>query len=141
MRYVSTRGAAPARSFCDILLEGLAPDGGLYVPEAFPRADLKALRGRPYPDLAFQILAGYMDDVPDLERIVRATYSAQVFGSDDITPLKKLERGLYLLGLSNGPTLAFKDIALQLLGNLFERVLEKRDETLNILGATSGDTG
>jgi len=141
VRYVSTRGAAPARSFCDILLEGLAPDGGLYVPEAFPRADLKALRGRPYPDLAFQILAGYMDDVPDLERIVRATYSAQVFGSDDITPLKKLERGLYLLGLSNGPTLAFKDIALQLLGNLFERVLEKRDETLNILGATSGDTG
>ena len=141
MRYVSTRGRAPSRSFCDILLEGIAPDGGLYVPEQFPRVDLKALRGRTYADLALELLSPYLDDVPDLERIVRATYSARIFGSDEITPLRELERGLYLLGLSNGPTLAFKDIALQLLGNLFERVLQERRETLNILGATSGDTG
>jgi threonine synthase len=141
VRYVSTRGDAPARSFSDILLEGLAPDGGLYLPEAFPRIDLKALRGRPYVDLAAGILSRYMDDVPELARIVRATYTARVFGSDDITPLRMLERGLYLLGLSNGPTLAFKDIALQLLGNLFEDALARRGETLNILGATSGDTG
>ena len=141
MRYVSTRGDAPARSFGDILLEGLAPDGGLYLPEEFPRIDLKSLRGRPYVDLAAGILSRYMDDVPELGRIVRATYTARVFGADEITPLRKLERGLYLLGLSNGPTLAFKDIALQLLGSLFERILEDRNESLNILGATSGDTG
>jgi threonine synthase len=141
VRYVSTRGAAAPRSFCEILLEGLAPDGGLYVPEAFPQVRLKDLRGRSYPELAYRLLGSFMDDVPDLERIVRATYSAQVFGSDEITPLKPLERGLYLLGLSNGPTLAFKDIALQLLGNLFENVLALRGESLNILGATSGDTG
>jgi threonine synthase len=141
VRYVSTRGAAAPKSFCEILLEGLAPDGGLYVPEAFPQVGLKDLRGRCYPELAHRILGLFMDDVPDLERIVRATYSAQVFGSDEITPLKKLERGLYLLGLANGPTLAFKDIALQLLGRLFEEVLSHRGESLNILGATSGDTG
>jgi len=141
VRYASTRGDAPARSFSDILLEGLAPDGGLYLPEEFPRIDLKSLRGRPYVDLAAGILSRYMDDVPELGRIVRATYTARVFGADEITPLRKLERGLYLLGLSNGPTLAFKDIALQLLGSLFERILEDRNESLNILGATSGDTG
>jgi threonine synthase len=141
VRYVSTRGAAAPRSFCEILLEGLAPDGGLYVPEAFPKVSLKDLRARSYPELAHRLLGIFMDDVPDLERIVRTTYSAQVFGSDEITPLKPLERGLYLLGLSNGPTLAFKDIALQLLGNLFEKVLALRGESLNILGATSGDTG
>jgi threonine synthase len=141
VRYVSTRGSAPARSFSDILLEGLASDGGLYLPEGFPRLDLKALRGRPYVDLAAGILSRYMDDVPELGRIVRATYSARVFGSDEITPVRKLERGLYLLCLSNGPTLAFKDVALQLLGSLFEQVLAEKNETLNILGATSGDTG
>jgi threonine synthase len=141
VRYVSTRGEAAPKSFCEILLEGLAPDGGLYVPEAFPKVGLKDLRGRCYPEVAHRILGIFMDDVPDLERIVRATYSAQVFGGDEITPLKKLERGLYLLGLANGPTLAFKDLALQLLGNLFEEVLSRRGESLNILGATSGDTG
>jgi threonine synthase len=141
VRYVSTRGAAPARRFSEILLEGLAPDGGLYLPESIPQVDLAGLRGRSYPELAQRLLSPFMDDVPDLERIVRRTYAAQVFGSDDITPLKKLERGLYLLRLSNGPTLAFKDIALQLLGNLFQEALSRRGETLNIVGATSGDTG
>src|SRR5262249_44657882 len=124
-----------------ILLEGLAPDGGLYVPEAFPRADLSALRSKTYQDLALAILSLYMDDVPELEAIVRRTYDARVFGDADITPLKTLEPGLHLLRLSNGPTLAFKDVALQLLGNLFEDRLEKGRSTLTILGATSGDTG
>ena len=141
MRYVSTRGESAPRSFTEILLEGLAPDGGLYVPETFPRADLAAWRKLSYPDLACAVLALFMDDVPDLERIVRATYTKEIFGSDDITPLRTLEPGFHLLGLSNGPTLAFKDIALQLLGRLFESVLEKQGRNLNILGATSGDTG
>ncbi len=141
MLYVSTRGNAPPRRFTDILLEGLAADGGLYVPEDYPKADLKSWRSLSYPDLAHAILAQFMDDVPDLERIVESTYTKEIFGTDDITPLKTLEPGFHLLGLSNGPTLAFKDIALQLLGNLFESILKKEHTTLNILGATSGDTG
>ena len=141
MRYLSTRGEAPPRRFSEILLEGLAPDGGLYVPESFPRADLKAWRGLPYPDLACAILSKFIDDVPELEALVRRTYTARAFGSADITPLRTLEPGLHLLGLSNGPTLAFKDIALQLLGHLFESLLEKRNESLKVVGATSGDTG
>ena len=141
MRYVSTRGAAAPRSFCDILLEGLAPDGGLYLPETFPQVNLGELRSLGYADLAVRVLSLYIDDLPGLERIVRRTYSPQVFGSQEVTPLKTLERGLHLLQLSNGPTLAFKDIALQLLGHLFEAVLAQNAQSLNILGATSGDTG
>jgi len=139
--YVSTRGNAPPRRFTDILLEGLAPDGGLYVPENYPPADLASLRGKSYSELAHAILAQFMDGVPDLKRIVESTYTKKIFGTDDITPLKTLEPGFHLLGLSNGPTLAFKDIAMQLLGNLFESILKREHTTLNILGATSGDTG
>jgi len=138
MRYVSTRGGAPAKRFSEILLEGLAADGGLYVPETFPGADLPAWRALSYPDLAFAILSQFMDDVADLQALVRRTYTKEAFGSDEITPLKTLEPGLHILGLSNGPTLAFKDVAMQLLGNLFEATLK---QNLNILGATSGDTG
>ena len=141
MRYVSSRGEATPRGFSEILLEGLAPDGGLYLPDSLPRVDIDALRRLSYAELALALFKVFMDDMPDLERIVRATYSARIFGSEDITPLATLERGLHLLQLSNGPTLAFKDIALQLLGNLFEGLLAQRKETLNILGATSGDTG
>ena len=141
MLYVSTRGNAPPRRFTDILLEGLAPDGGLYVPEDYPKADLVSLRGKSYSELAHAVLAQFMDDLPDLKRIVGSTYTKNIFGTDDITPLKTLEPGFHLLGLSNGPTLAFKDIAMQLLGNLFESILKKERTTLNILGATSGDTG
>jgi threonine synthase len=141
VRYVSTRGAAPPKRFTEILLEGLAPDGGLYVPERLPRADLAAWRKLPYAALAHEILSGYIDDVPELKDLVARAYSARRFGGEEITPLRTLEPGLHLLGLANGPTLAFKDIALQLLGELFEWVLRKQDRTLNILGATSGDTG
>jgi threonine synthase len=141
VRYVSTRGAAAPQRFADILLEGLAPDGGLYLPESWPGADLAAWRGLTYAQLAARVLAPFMDDVPGLEAIVARTYTKAVFGSEDIAPLKTLEPGLHLLALSNGPTLAFKDMALQLLGALFEDVLARRRQTLNVLGATSGDTG
>jgi threonine synthase len=146
MRYLSTRGDTTPRAFCDILLEGLAPDGGLYLPAAYPRIDAATLerwRALPYADLAFEIFSLYIDDIPaaDLRAICRRVYSKAVFGSDAITPLKPLEPGVALVALSNGPTLAFKDMAMQLLGALFEYELARRGEHLNILGATSGDTG
>jgi threonine synthase len=141
VRYVSTRGAAPPKRFTEILLEGLASDGGLYVPEAFPEVDLARLRGLGYAELAHAILGLFMDDVAGLKGLVERTYSARRFGDAEITPLKTLEPGLHLLGLSHGPTLAFKDIALQLLGELFETSLSHSGQELNILGATSGDTG
>ncbi|OGA28832.1 MAG: threonine synthase [Betaproteobacteria bacterium RIFCSPLOWO2_12_FULL_67_28] len=141
MRYVSTRGAAPPRRFGDTLLEGLAPDGGLYVPESFPRLELGALRGKSYTDLAGAVLQPFMDDVPGLAALIQRAYRAEVFGSDQITPLATLEPGLHLLRLANGPTLAFKDVAMQLLGELFASALARSGTSLNILGATSGDTG
>ena len=150
MRYVSTRGDQTPRAFCDILLEGLAPDGGLYLPTHYPRIDSATLakwRALPYADLAFEILSLYIDDIPaaDLRRLCRSTYTEAVFGTPEITPLKALNSlktpGVHLQALSNGPTLAFKDMAMQLLGNLFEFELARRGEELNILGATSGDTG
>lgn len=146
MKYLSTRGHADHKRFCEILLEGLAPDGGLYLPESYPRVDdatLTQWRSLPYADLAFEILSLYIDDIPadDLRAICSKTYTESVFGTREIVPLKKLEDGFYLEALSNGPTLAFKDMAMQLLGNLFEYELGRRGEELNILGATSGDTG
>jgi threonine synthase len=146
MLYLSTRGDPARRHFCEILLEGLAPDGGLYLPERYPQVDAATLekwRGLAYADLAFEILSLYIDDIPadDLRAICRKTYTEEVFGTREIAPLKPLEDGVYLEGLSNGPTLAFKDMAMQLLGNLFEYELARRGEELNILGATSGDTG
>ncbi len=150
VKYISTRGDATRRGFSEILLEGLAPDGGLYLPEAYPRIDAPTLaRWREvhatqgYAALAFEILSLYIDDIPanDLRALCAWTYTAEVYGSDAIVPLKPLEPGLCLEALSNGPTLAFKDMAMQLLGQLFEYELGRRGETLNILGATSGDTG
>ena len=154
MRYISTRGQSPALPFCDILLGGLAPDGGLYLPETYPqvsRAELDTWRQLSYADLAFAILSKYVDDIPaaDLKALLDKTYTAETYcfarpgdNPADITPIHWLDKGkLALQELSNGPTLAFKDMAMQLLGNLFEYVLEKRGETINILGATSGDTG
>ena len=156
MRYLSTRGDSrnsPSKSFTEILLGGLAPDGGLYLPESYPqisRAELDQWRGLSYAELAFVVLSKFIDDIPaaDLKELVEKTYTAEVYcnGRDagragEITPVRWLEPGLGLLELSNGPTLAFKDMAMQLLGNLFEYVLEKQGEEINILGATSGDTG
>ena len=163
MKYISTRAPSTAtqdrKQFCEILLEGLAPDGGLYLPESYPQIDAAALqrlrrifrKGQSggYADLAFEILSLFIDDIAaaDLKAICHKTYTEAVFGTPQIVPLKTLEApgagepGLYLQALSNGPTLAFKDMAMQLLGNLFEYELARRGEELNILGATSGDTG
>jgi len=156
MLYLSTRGHLDRKHFCEILLEGLAPDGGLYLPERYPQlsdADLTRLRQvwqqKGYAALAFEILSLYIDDIPaaDLKALCEKTYTTAVYGTETIVPLKPLQTAgdktpeLYLQALSNGPTLAFKDMAMQLLGNLFEYELARRGEELNIFGATSGDTG
>ncbi|MBM3397445.1 MAG: threonine synthase [Betaproteobacteria bacterium] len=156
MLYLSTRGHRDRKHFCEILLEGLAPDGGLYLPESYPQIDAAALnrlrdvwQSQGYSGLAFEVLSLYIDDIPpdDLLALCRKTYTPEVFGTPEIVPLKPLQAAgqsqpeMYLEALSNGPTLAFKDMAMQLLGNLFEYELARRGEALNILGATSGDTG
>ena len=153
MKYISTRGRAPAQTFTQILLGGLAPDGGLYMPETYPQFtanDLARMRDKNYRELAFAILSRLVSDIPaaDLEVLVERTYTAQVYSHTrpgqnphDITPLLTLEDDLHILSLSNGPTLAFKDMAMQLLGHLFEYVLAREGCEINILGATSGDTG
>jgi threonine synthase len=146
MKYISTRGGMEPQPFSSILLEGLAPDGGLTVPADYPRlarSELAALRPLDYRGLAFALLSLFVDDIPaaELKALVDRTYTAQTFGSDEITPLRVLEPGVLLLRASNGPTLAFKDLAMQLLGNLFEHALARGQRELNILGATSGDTG
>ncbi|MFB9123727.1 threonine synthase [Paraburkholderia dipogonis] len=146
MRYVSTRGGSVDRRFSEVLMEGLAPDGGLYVPTAYPKVDdatLRLWRGLSYAELAFEIVSLYIDDIPadELRAIIASTYTPEVFGSAQIVPLRRLDEQTALLNLSNGPTFAFKDMAMQLLGNLFEAELRRRGAQLNILGATSGDTG
>ena len=156
MRYLSTRGHADRKRFCEILLEGLAPDGGLYLPEAYPQistAELARLRQvlstQGYAALAFEVLSLYIDDIPanDLRALCQKTYTEASFGTPEIVPIKALKTKaalgavVYLEALSNGPTLAFKDMAMQLLGNLFEYELNRRNAELNIFGATSGDTG
>jgi len=146
MKYISTRGGMSPQSFCHILLEGLAPDGGLVVPHTLPHFsadDLERWRALPYAELATAVLGLLIDDIPrtDLQRLAHAAYAPGVFDADDVVPLKPLTPGLFLLGLSQGPTLAFKDMAMQFLGQVFEYVLSQRGATLNILGATSGDTG
>ncbi len=150
MFYISTRGATDRKRFCEILLEGLAPDGGLYLPESYPQVtDATLERWREiyhrqgYAVLAYEILSLYIDDIPaaDLRALCAKTYTAEVFGTGEIVPLRHLESDVWLEALSNGPTLAFKDMAMQLLGNLFEYELARRGDELNILGATSGDTG
>ena len=153
MKYISTRGNAPAKTFTEILLGGLASDGGLYLPEQYPqvtRAELDAWRKLSYADLAFAVLSKFATDIPaaDLKAIISKTYTAEVYcngradsDASQVTPLRTLAPNVYILELSNGPTLAFKDMAMQLLGNLFEYALDKQHAELNILGATSGDTG
>ena len=146
MKYISTRGQTEPMDFSDVLLMGLAPDGGLMLPESYPQVDSATLnewRKLSYPELAFEIMRLFATDIDeaDLKDIINRTYTKEVFGSDDIVPVRQLENDLYILGLSNGPTLAFKDVAMQFLGNAFEYVLKKKGKRLTIIGATSGDTG
>ena len=153
MQYISTRGESPPQTFTQILLGGLAPDGGLYMPEIYPQVSLDELASWQhfnYRDLAFAVLSKFATDIPalDLRAMIDKTYTAAVYcntrpgeNAEDIAPVRTLEPGLHILALSNGPTLAFKDMAMQLLGNLFEYALAKNHDSINILGATSGDTG
>ena len=145
MQYISTRGGMAPATFSDVLIEGLAPDGGLTIPDSLPHyslSDLEKLSKLSYNDTTFELLQRFASDIPpaDLEGIIKKTYTKEVFGTEEITPAAAIMDDLFILELSNGPTLAFKDVALQLLGNLFEYALEKRKDFLNIVGASSGDT-
>ncbi|MGI4946862.1 MAG: threonine synthase [Janthinobacterium lividum] len=145
MRYISTRGAAAPRDFAGVLLAGLAEDGGLFMPETWPHlsaADLRALRGMPYAELAARVMQPFIGDaVPfaTLQTICTEAYAG--FNHPAVVPLVQLETNLWALELFHGPTLAFKDMAMQVLGRLFDYVLTTRDQRVTIVGATSGDTG
>jgi threonine synthase len=145
LRYISTRGQAPARDFADVLLTGLAEDGGLFVPESWPHfspADWRSLRGLPYGELAARVMQPFIGTaIPfdTLRRICRDAYAG--FGHPAVVPLVQLETGLFVQELFHGPTLAFKDMAMQALGRLFDHVLTERNACVTIVGATSGDTG
>ncbi|MEL5992533.1 threonine synthase [Microbacterium phosphatis] len=143
MQFISTRGGMSPVSFSEVLLEGLAPDGGLAVPDALPRISAETLetwRALTYPQLAAEVIGLFATDIPR-EDIARMTEAAYAEFPDAVVPLRTIGGGLTLVGLSEGPTLAFKDLAMQFLGQVLEYVLEKKGTTLNILGATSGDTG
>lgn len=145
MRYVSTRGQAGELDFAEVLLAGLAEDGGLYLPAEWPvfsPEDWRALRGLPYPELAARVIAPFTGGaipVADLQAMCRHAYAG--FAHQAVAPLVQLDAGIFALELFHGPTLAFKDLALQLAGHLFEYVLAQRDRKVRIVGATSGDTG
>ena len=142
MKYISTRGQMEPVSFLDAVMTGLAPDGGLLLPESLPDVsdELESWKNLSYQELAFEVMSLFTTDMPaaDLKALIDKSYST--FRADDVTPVVPVG-DLYILELWHGPTLAFKDVALQFLGNLFEYILEKRGGELNILGATSGDTG
>jgi len=145
VQYISTRGGMEPTAFCETLLEGLAPDGGLAVPAELPRVDpavLEGWRSLDYADLATEVIGLFATDIPrdDLERMTHAAYGPENF-PDGIVPLRDIDGGITLVGLSEGPTLAFKDMAMQFLGQVMEYALARRGATLNIVGATSGDTG
>jgi threonine synthase len=145
MRYISTRGQAPARDFADVLLAGLAEDGGLFMPESWPHfgpSDWRSMRGLPYADLAARVMQPFVGtSIPFdvLRTICREAYAG--FGHPAIVPLIQLDTGLFVQELFHGPTLAFKDMAMQVLGRLFDYVLTRDDKRVTIVGATSGDTG
>ncbi|MCB1562270.1 MAG: threonine synthase [Alphaproteobacteria bacterium] len=144
MNYISTRGGGEPKSFEEVLLAGLAPDGGLYIPESYPLLDLAALKGKPYAEVAEAVMFPFVEgSIPreDFRSIIAETYSEEIFRDPDVVPLKPLSGDVHVLELFHGPTIAFKDVALQLLGRLFDYVLEKRGEHITIVGATSGDTG
>lgn len=143
MKFISTRGETPALGFSDAVATGLAPDGGLYLPERMPdlSGELGRMAGLDYPSLCFEFMRVFATDIPaeELRGLVAKSYAR--FTDPAIAPLRPLAKGLYVLELWHGPTLAFKDFALQLLGNLYARQCEVRRERINVLGATSGDTG
>ncbi|MDG1102219.1 MAG: threonine synthase [Ascidiaceihabitans sp.] len=145
MKYISTRGQAPELTFEDAMLTGLARDGGLYVPETIPKlstADIKAMAGKSYEEIAFQVMRPFVGDTfsdDDFKGIIERAYKD--FGHAARAPLVQLDHGHYLLELFHGPTLAFKDFAMQLIGQLFQTALSRRNERVTIVGATSGDTG
>lgn len=143
MQFISTRGATPPLSFTDILLQGLAPDGGLFVPIEWPKIDA-ILETDTYIDIAYKVISPFTKGcIPEdaLRTILKDTYSPSLFQSADIAPLSRLENNFYLMELFHGPTLAFKDVALQFLGRVFDYVLEQNGQKITIIGATSGDTG
>lgn len=141
--YISTRGGTDnPQSFEQVLLAGMAPDGGLYVPQSWPQ--LPALASGSYVDIAFAVMKPYLGGAisdADFKKILDETYGAQIFDHPSVTPLVQIDDNLWIMEHFRGPTLAFKDVALQLLGRLFDHVLEKRGERITIVGATSGDTG
>lgn len=146
VEYVSTRGGMAPAPFTDVLLDGLAPDGGLVVPAEVPTVDetqLEAWRGLTYPELATEVLGLFATDVPrdDLAEMTRQAYATGGFSDPDVVPLQPLDDQVTLVGLSEGPTMAFKDLAMQFLGASLPYVLAKHERVLNVLGATSGDTG
>jgi threonine synthase len=144
VRYISTRGQGKPRTFEEVLLEGLAPDSGLYLPDTWPQLDIKFLKGKSYADIAEAVMYPFVEGSIDrkiFRELTDDTYNEEIFRADDITPLKEIYPGLHIMELFHGPTIAFKDIALQFLGRLFDYVLHKKNEKITIVGATSGDTG
>jgi threonine synthase len=144
IKYISTRGGGSPQSFEQVLLAGLAPDGGLYVPETWPKLDFKKLKGKSYVEIAEEVIYPFIDgsiDRETLRGILKETYGPEVFRHKDVVPLHKIRDNIYALELFHGPTIAFKDVALQFLGRLFDHVLKKNNRHVTIVGATSGDTG
>ena len=148
MRFISTRGGGNPRSFEDVLLAGLAPDGGLYVPQEWPQIDWQALKGKSYIEIAETVMFPFVEgclEKDEFRRILDETYGSDVFRDEDVVPLHAIphqgQGNIVVMEQFHGPTIAFKDVALQLLGRLFDAVLSKRGERITIVGATSGDTG
>jgi threonine synthase len=147
MLYQSTRNYTPtagadALPFSDILLNAIAPDGGLYIPQTYPAIDFDALKGKNYQEIAFEIIKLYTDLPEDiLKDIIQTSYAPNIFKDKDVTPLRDLAPNMSVLELFHGPTLAFKDVALQFLGNVFDYILAQKKQSVTIIGATSGDTG
>ncbi len=145
MRYISTRGEAPALSFSDAVLAGLARDGGLYLPETWPqlsRETMASFPGRPFHEVAVEVLKPFVDgEIADADLLAMAKEAYATFGHPAVTPLQQIGRNTFVLELFHGPTLAFKDVAMQMLARLMDHILTKRGQHATIVGATSGDTG
>ena len=144
IHYISTRGSGAPQSYEDVLLAGLAPDGGLYMPERWPQIDLADLKGKSYTEIAEEVIFPFVEgslDRPTLRRLLDESYGPAVFEDGEVAPLHLLRDNIYVMELFHGPTIAFKDVALQLLGRQLDHVLKKRDEKVTIVSATSGDTG